>query len=462
MSSIRSRLLIWQISALLLTGLVASLLTYQLALNGFKEVQDNGLEQIAHTVLRHDETPVPAPAGARPAPDTAGADSASTPDDNTIDEPDANEPDEGQFVSQVWSTKGQLIYSSALDDGPPLQAPGFHWVSWQDHLWRVFTLPRATRTAQVAVSMNERASIRSSLLMWLLLPMGLLVILLGLLIHEAVSRALRPLDHLSQEIGQREVAQLHALALEEQPEEVVPLVNTLNQLLSRLDRLLASQRQFLADAAHELNTPLAAIKLQAQLARRASDAERKAALDDLDVGIERAIHLASQLLQLARLEPDQRAPDREPVDLGALVRQTVATFSAQAEHQGHDLGLVHADSPVITGDPQALRAMLDNLIDNALRYTPAGTRVDISLRSSADSVLLEVADNGPGIPARDRPRALQRFVRLNRTDTTGSGLGMAIVEETVALHGGTVELADTPDGGLTVRIRLPMPAGVAR
>lgn len=462
MSSIRSRLLLWQISALLVTALVVSLLTYRLALDGFNEVQDYGLEQIAHTVLRHDETPVPAPPGRQPAtpPPTTGMDTplpgTSADEEPTIDEPADDEPDEGQFVSQIWSTKGRLIYSSALDDGPPLQPAGLHTVIWQEHTWRVFTLPRETRTAQVAVSRRVRNQGVSTLVTWLLLPMAVLVVLLGVLIHEAVSRALRPLDRLRSEIGQREVSQLHAVSLQELPDELAPLANTLNQLLARLDRLLAGQRQFLADAAHELNTPLAAIKLQAQLARRAQDAERQAALDDLDAGIERAIHLAAQLLQLARLEPDQREPHREAVSLDKLVRQAVVAFSAQADQRDVDLGLIHTEPLELHGDRQALRALLDNLLDNAMRYAPSGSRVDVSLRRDGADAVIEVCDNGPGIAAEDRDKVLQRFVRLNHADVTGSGLGLAIVRETVGLHAGTLQLDETPGGGLTVRVRLPL------
>jgi two-component system OmpR family sensor kinase len=212
----------------------------------------------------------------------------------------------------------------------------------------------------------------------------------------------------------------------------------------------------MADAAHELNTPLAAIKLQAQLARRARDGERQTALDDLDAGIERAVHLTAQLLQLARLEPDARQPVHVPVQLDALVRQAVGAFSAQAEQRGTDLGVLQADAVSVPGDPHALRAMLDNLIDNALRYTPAGARVDVRLRREGGQALLEVMDNGPGIPASQRQRALERFVRLNQTEATGSGLGLAIVRETAQLHGATVELDETPGGGLTVRIHIPL------
>jgi two-component system OmpR family sensor kinase len=377
-------------------------------------------------------------------------------DPGTISEPADDELDEGQFVSQIWSPEGELIYASLLDDGPPLQQPGFHFVVWQGHTWRTYTLPRDTRTVQVAVSRQNRNQSFAAQIPWLLIPMALLVVVLGLLIHEAVSRALRPLEKLRREIGQREVAELHPLSIEELPDEVAPLANALNQLLGRLDALLAGQRRFLADAAHELNTPLAAIKLQAQLARRAQASERQAALDDLDAGIERAIHLTAQLLQLARLEPDARQPLRVPVQLDALVRQSVVAFSAQAEQRHTDLGLLHTENVRLPGDPDALRVLIDNLIDNALRYTPVGGRVDVSLRIENQQAVLEVSDNGPGIAPSDRQRVLERFVRLNQNDATGSGLGLAIVREIAQLHGATLDLEDAHGGGLTVRVRLSL------
>lgn len=467
MSSIRSRLLLWQISALLVTALVVSALTYRLALNGFNEVQDYGLEQIAQTVLRHDETPVPGRTGAAapsPAPSYTTGSTDGTGSEielGTVIEQTDDEGDEGQFVSQIWSPEGELIYSSLLDDGPPLQQPGFHFVVWQDHTWRIYTLPREKRTVQVAVTRQERNQSFSALIPWLLVPLALLVVLLGLLIHEAVSRALRPLEALRRDIGQREVAELHAVPTEDLPDEVAPLAHTLNQLLARLDALLAGQRRFMADAAHELNTPLAAIKLQAQLARRAQVGERQTALDELDTGIERAIHLTAQLLQLARLEPDARQPEHTTVQLDTLVRQAVVAFSAQAEQRSIDLGLLHADPVKLPGDPHALRALLDNLIDNALRYTRDGARVDVSLRADNTSAVLEVSDNGPGIEPAERQRVLERFVRLHSTDATGSGLGLAIVREIAQLHGATLVLDDTPGGGLTVRLRLPLAPPIA-
>ncbi|MEZ5701485.1 MAG: ATP-binding protein [Burkholderiaceae bacterium] len=284
------------------------------------------------------------------------------------------------------------------------------------------------------------------------------MVLLGFLIHEAVKRALRPLDGLGQQIGSRRLSELHALDTDDLPAEVAPLALALNRLLAQLDQLLASQRQFLADAAHELNTPLAAIKLQAQLTRKAQASDRDAALNELDSGIERAIHLAGQLLQLARLEPDARRPALSEVRLHEVVRQAVISLSPLAETRSTDLGLVHCDRATLKGDPHALRAMLDNLIDNALRYTPTAAQVDVNLEVHGNQAHLTVSDNGPGIAAPDRQRVLERFVRLAPGETTGSGLGLAIVAQIVHTHGGQLSLQDTPGGGLTVRVAFPLTA----
>jgi two-component system OmpR family sensor kinase len=459
LNSIRSRLLLWQMSALLVVALMAGALTYGVTRRGFDEVRDYGLKQIALSVLRHDETPIPSAADAPDNEASAStadlsADPAATPDDPpAID----TEPDEGQFVSQVWSPQGLLVFSSLQDNGPDLQPPGFHLTEWNQQMWRTYTVVRSSRTAQVAVALEYRDSGFYALIPWVLVPIALLVLFLGLLIHAAVKRALRPLDALSQQIGSRKLSELHALDTIELPIEVAPLALALNKLLAELDHLLGSQRQFLAGAAHELNTPLAAIKLQAQLTRKAQDSERDGALNELDTGIERAIHLASQLLQLARLEPDARTPERSEVSLNALVRQAVITLSPLAEARGTDLGLLRCENLSLMGDPHALRVLLDNLIDNALRYSPNGAQIDVALTVLDGQAQLRVSDNGPGIANDQHARVLDRFVRLQPGDTTGSGLGLAIVHHIVQAHGGTLVLGETPGGGLTVLITFPRP-----
>lgn len=448
MRSIRSRLLLWQISALLLTAVVVSVLIFRLAWVGFNDVRDQGLEQIAQTVLRHDPS---LEASSHLVPSHAQQDLSILEkrwfaDDEYLD----------QFVSQIWSNQGGLLYSSLPEVGPPMQAQGHHIVTWRGQSWRLYTLPHAERVVQVAVTTHIRRQHFYVLITWLLIPLGVLVLVLGLLIHQAVLRSLRPLESMRRELGQRDVAGLRPLSTSELPRELVPLAETLNQLLTRLDTLLVNQRRFLADAAHELNTPLAAVKLQAQLVRRAPETDRLTALDELDRGIARTGHLVSQLLLLARLEPDARQTERSLVQLDELVRGAVVSFAARAAEQHIDLGLISADPARVWGDEQALCALLDNLVDNALRYAGEGARVDLALRVVDNQAVVEVMDNGPGIAPADRERVQERFVRLDQGQSTGSGLGLAIVRSIVERHKARLELGTAPTGGLLVRIRLAL------
>ena len=430
MNSIRSRLLVWQITALFLTGILASLIAYLLAWDAFNSLRDNGLEQIAYSVVRH-----------------------GIEYDN--DEDVRN--DHGQFVSQIWGADGTLLYSSLDDVGPPRQKPGLHIVVWERAEWRVFSLIEGGLTIQVATTSANRARRFASIAPWLLLPLVVLVVVLGLLIRAAVTRALAPLELVRNEIGQRGVQSLHALDSRHLPDEVAPLVDTLNDLLVRLDQALVSQRRFIADAAHELRTPLTAVKLQAQIARRAnSEEERDAALTQLSSGVDRAAHLVDQLLGMARLEPASRQAVFAPLALDALAKQVVADFSTLAEARDIDLGVGECQPLTLVGQADSLRMMLGNLVDNAVRYTPSGGRVDVELRQQEGMALLSVSDSGPGIPESERERVFERFQRLAGADIPGSGLGLAIVRQVVNLHGGAIRLGDTPGGGLRVDINLPL------
>ncbi len=429
-NSIRGRLLLWQISALLLTGLLASLITYLLAWDAFNRIRDYGLEQIAYSVVRH------------------GIE---------YENEEEVRNDRGQFVSQIWTADGGLFFSSLADIGPPRQTPGLHVLEWEGTQWRVFTLIEGGLTIQVATTSASRARRFAAIAPWLLLPLGVLVVVLGLLIRAAVARALAPLEQVRGEIGRRDVQSLHALDRRHLPDEIAPVVDTLNDLLVRLDQALVSQRRFIADAAHELRSPLTAVRLQAQVARRAeTEAERDAALAQLVSGVDRAAHLVDQLLAMARLEPAARQAVFAPLALDALVKQEVAACSSLAEARDIDLGVGECQPVTLHGHTDSLRTMLDNLLDNAVRYSHAGGRVDVELREQEGVARLTVSDNGPGIPATDRERVLERFQRLAGADIPGSGLGLAIVRQVVALHGGTLTLGDREGTGLKVVVTLPL------
>ncbi|WP_439587836.1 ATP-binding protein [Hydrogenophaga sp.] len=435
MNSIRQRLLFWQITALVITCVLVSALTYQLAWQAFNRERDFAMEQIAHSVVRHGVRPGSWATNPPAAPATAN--------------------DLGRFISQIWSPGGEILYSSVPGTGPPLQPAGFHEVAWSGESWHVYTLVDPQQIVQVAKTSSDRATSFGQLAPWLLVPTGLLVLVLSTLIHAAVTRALLPLNQLGRDIHRRDEKDLNPLPTRDLPQELTPLAEALNQLLRRVDGLLTRQRQVLADAAHELNTPLAAVKLQAQLARRSNDVDREAALDELDKGIERSTHLVAQLLQMARLERDMHQRHPVPLRCDQMAAEVVGAFSARADARRIDLGLEPSDAATVCMDPEDFRVLLNNLVDNALRHTPLGSQVDIQVQQVGERVMLTVNDNGPGIAQAERARALQRFVRLNPHDTTGSGLGLAIVTQIAEHNGGGIELRDRPGGGLSVSVHLP-------
>jgi two-component system OmpR family sensor kinase len=237
---------------------------------------------------------------------------------------------------------------------------------------------------------------------------------------------------------------------------VRPLVDALNDLLVRLGVALDRERAFMADAAHELRTPLTALHLQmGTLSRAANEAERDDAMGKLSAGMQRAIRLVEQMLSLARQEPRVESI-RAPVPLADIARDVVAELVPLADAKQIDLGISNSQPAVVMGDPDALRTLTRNLVDNAVRYTPAGGRVDVSVENGGDGgqTLLKIVDNGPGIPPEERSRVLDRFYRRPGTSPPGSGLGMAIVKAIADTHGATLELDSGPAGtGLAVSVR---------
>lgn len=428
MNSIRRQLLIWQITSLLLTGLLVSVVTYSITWSGFNKARDYTLEQVAHAIMRH------------------GVESSSEHDEAQ---------DHGRFTSQIWE-RTKLVYASRPDVALPRQENGFAVVTWNGEEWRTYTLHSSGLTIQVAAPKANRVLAYARLANWLLLPLAILVAGLGILIWMAVVRALAPLEQVRREIGVRDVAMLHPIDMAAAPEEIRPLGEALNALLLRLDKAMSLQRRFVADAAHELRTPLTALKLQVQMATRAqSESERQQTLARLQDGIDRAARLVGQLLAMARLEPEAQA-ERVPVEMERLVKRVVADFSTVADAHKVDLGLTGSVPVILHGHTEPLQVLIGNLIDNAVRYTPPGGRVDVALRQEAGWAVLTVSDTGPGIPVAEREKVFRRFYRLAGHETTGSGLGLAIVREIVQLCQGQITLGDAPGGGLQIEVRLPL------
>jgi two-component system, OmpR family, sensor kinase len=434
MRSIRSRLLLLQLSAVLLVCGLAVAAVYYRARDVFYEMQDYHLQQVALLLMQQGEL---ADRGGNLLPDNEDLD----------------------FIGQVWSENGKLIYSSHRDYPlPEAERAGFSTVEWDEEMFRIYAMSRHGHTVQVAQSLEVREAALRGISLRLLIPVALLVPLLGAATGVTVGRGLRPLASLRDEVVRRNPGSMKPIALSHAPDEVKPLVESLNDLLARLAEALTSQRRFTADAAHELRTPLTAVKLQFQLLERShTDQERQAALSNLKSGIERAIHLVEQLLTLARLEPAAAQYQPAPVSLTDLARRAVEDFDAIANDRAIALRLARTEAVELVGDADQLRTLLNNLVDNALRYTPGGGAVDISVMQSAGAGLLEVADSGPGIPAAERERVFDRFYRVSGTGASGSGLGLSIALRVAEAHGASIELGESVQGGLRVRVRFPSP-----
>ncbi|MEW6039772.1 MAG: ATP-binding protein [Pseudomonadota bacterium] len=363
------------------------------------------------------------------------------------------------FVIQVWSPEGVRLYFSHPHRAlPGLVGAGYATVETREGAWRVFAMPLARRVIQVAQPMRVRNKLALEAASRVLTPFLVLLPVLSLTIWFLVGRGLAPLRRLARAVAVRNPQSLAPLPETSIPEEALPLVRSVNDLLARLSEALAAQRAFIADAAHELRTPIAAMQLQADLAEHAGTAdERGAAMEDLKAGVRRAARAVQQLLTLARQEPDAASVPLTRVVLADIARQVVAEHAGLAARKSIDFGFAEVDADLsVTGDPGALHTLLANLVDNAVHYTPPGGVVDVSVRRGEDGrPCLEVADTGPGIPAAERSRVFDRFYRGAETTEAGTGLGLAIVRAIADRHGAAVTFADGAEKGLCVRVVFP-------
>ena len=326
--------------------------------------------------------------------------------------------------------------------------------------WRVYTHVTDEGTVQVGQAVAARDALARELSLSVLMPMLLLIPVLGVVVAWALTRGLQPLHLTSRRVSDRDAARLDPLPTDNVPRELLSLVHQINALLARLEGAFDAQRRFLADAAHELRSPVAALALQVQLAERAqSPVARSAALHELARGVERARRLVQQLMDFARLDAAVPLQAFAAVNLAALSREVVAGYAVRAENQEVDLGV---DAPGVVqafGAEPELRSLIENLVDNALRYAPPGTPVTVAVRQAEGMVELRVLDAGCGVPAVERERVFERFHRVAGDPTRGTGLGLAIVKAIVERHHGSISLSDADQEaalpGLAVSIRLP-------
>lgn len=447
MNSLRTKLLLLLLAIISVAWLTTAVFIYFDAHHEIDELFDAQLAQSAQVLL------------AQAGHDLKDAREDEDDDGIATEIAGAGHKYERKIAFQIRDEHGRLLLRSASAPVEQLaaQESGFADTMIEGKPWRVYT--QHDDDGEIRVLVGERHAVRNelaaSVAMRLLLPLGVALPVLALLIWFAVGKGLSPLRRIGSEVAQRDPANLAPLEERTAPAEIAPLLHALNTLLGRLDQALESERRFTADAAHELRTPLAALKIQAQVARRAeNEAQRGAALDKLILGVDRATHLIEQLLTLARLVPTSgSAALMAECDVAAIARQVLADLAPAALAKEIELGLSSPAAAMIRGNTDMLAILMRNLVDNAIRYTPPYGRVSVSLRVEQGRARLEVTDSGPGIPEQERQRVFDRFYRILGNDAAGSGLGLSIVKRITDFHAAKLTLADGEQGaGLKVSV----------
>ena len=446
MRSIERTLLAWILGAVTLGAVLVALVTYLVTLEEMNEAFDADLRNVAEAVASYHR------AGHAPSVDVIAALPLRT-----------DVPEDTEIVTQTWTREGRRVYAS----DPRVKVPyagveGLSHPTLDGEAWIVYSSVGDDGVAQAAQRVASRREMAGESAAKVFPPMLLLVVIVGGLLVFGLRRGLQPLDIAARDIAARSAKTLDPIEAGDVPREIAPLVSSINGLIGRLAIAFSAQRRFLADAAHELRTPVTALRLQLQLLRRSiDDASREDAMRELEAGIARSQRLIEQLLLVARADPDGVSTRSDPVDLGELVRSVVGGMSLKAEQAGIDIGAGGAASIMVRGDPEQLTVLLNNLVENALRYAPHGGVVDVEAGLRGGQPELRVIDTGPGVPEAERERVFGRFYRgadaeVLARDKSGSGLGLAIVRAIAERHGARVSLHTASAGqGLEVRVLFP-------
>jgi two-component system sensor histidine kinase TctE len=465
--SLFGEILDWMLAPLLLLWPMSVALTWLVAQNIANRPYDRELGELARVIARQAVVETAAPARSGESVRRSLERSATLllrPDDND------------SLFLQVLGSRGELIAGDAELPPPADALPGSELRFRDDvireepvrvaYLWTAAEgAPEPGALVQLAETLDKRSRLATEIIKGVILPQFVILPLAVLLVWLALARGIRPLAELQQRIRRRESTDLSPIEQRHVPEEVAPLVGAINDLLTRLDQSIASQRHFLADAAHQLKTPLAGLRTQAELAEREIDSghgdpqSMKHSLRQIALSSQRAAHMVNQLLAMARAEDKEQAMRRQDVDLAAITRETVRDFVPRALEKQIDLGYEgpqdaegsDVQAP-LWGQPVLVRELVRNLVDNALQYTPAGGTVTARVTPDpfGQVVVLQVEDTGPGIAPAERELVFQAFYRALGTNVDGSGLGLAIVQEIAKAHGAEITVADArPRSGST-------------
>ncbi len=456
MSSIRQRTLGLALLVFGISMLVIGFISYRYAAHEIEALYDASLEQNARLLESLLQAPLP----------EASRDVLLSSLENTLGSAAsshrhmAGNREDSQLGFQLWDADKLLLRSANAPESPLVEhPPGFTSQSIDNYQWRLYVLEM--RGTQQSIIVSEREDVRGGIIravaLRTLLPDLIGLPLLTALLWWSIGWGLAPLSRMAEQIRNRDPHNLQPLTLSPLPQELDTISGALNRLLERLRLMRVREKRFIADAAHELRTPLAVLDLHAQNALAADNLEdRQEALNHLRGGVARATRLVTQLLTLARLEPEEESqPEYRPANLLSEARETLAKLSPLAAEREQQL-LLNADEQAewsTLEEPGAIETLVQNLVGNAIQHSPNQSTISVTLAAMPHGFKLLVDDQGPGIPANERKKVVERFQRAG--PSAGSGLGLSIVERLVTRHGGTLQLDDAPSGGLRVSIELP-------
>jgi len=461
-ASLRTRLT-WLIIAVLVCVLIPlGVISYHREQREMSQLLDGRLAQAGRTLgtlIAHGDLPAqPSPlAGVTPTPGKPrGSVVVSV-------HPHNYEPEVG---FQAYDAQGQLIAATAnLADLPPpaTSERGFRDLAREGTLWRTFTLQnRAGLVIRIGERYDNRQDITRGLVIEHTLPLLIGLPLLAALVSLAVKRGLRPVALLTESLDRRTPGSRQPVSVKDAPREIKPLIVALNQQLERLEDALEREHRFATDVAHELRTPLAATMIHLESATLSGEQEElDFAVRHAQQSMARLARRIEQILAMARLEAGAASQQRVRLDLVRIATEVIEELAPTIAEKDIAFSLTHdVPSLFVWGHEVALTAMFRNLIENALRYTDQGGQVDVSIRRDGGAAIIDICDDGPGIPAERRQAVFQRFHREVESATRGYGLGLSIVQRAIELHEASIELLESPLGrGLLVRIRMALKGG---
>lgn len=432
-NSLRARLLLLLFSAVVITACIQSFIAYRTSLDETNEIFDYQMQQMALSL--------------RPGLNFDGYGSNGFRQD---------EDESFEFVVQVSTSDRKILFqSSSSTTLPHREVTGFTLFDARGTTYKLYTLLHGNQLIQIAQDRAARRSLARNLAIRTTIPITVMVALLLFMVWWVVTSSLAPVYRVQRQISTREADSLDEVDTIGLPNEVRPLVEELNLLLRRMRQAFDAQKNFVADAAHELRSPLSALKLQVEQLRRSNtEKDREVAVHRLGTGIDRATRLVEQLLVLARqqanADPNSLA---KPIEINSLCLVAFNDVYPLAQQKHIDMGLIQTDECFVMGHEEAIRIMLRNILDNSVKYSPEYSKIDFKVIQKGRSVCIHIDDSGPGIPESDSERVMDRFYRIPGNPVSGSGLGLSIVKTIADLHSATIKILKSDTlGGLAVSV----------